>query len=72
MKDDNIINKRVTLKEDISKIKTIINWLKWSVLISIAIGIFISGVIVNSIKETNAAQYQMFEQKINEVANDNR
>lgn len=60
------------LKEDINEIKININKLKWSVIISIAFGIFISSFIVNSIKETSTAQYQMFEQKINEVANDNR
>ena len=60
------------LKEDINEIKINVNKLKRSVFISIAIGIFISGVIVNSIRETNEIQYQMFEQKINEVVNDNR
>lgn len=60
------------LKEDINEIKTNVNKLRWSVFISIAIGIFISGVIVNLIRETNEVQYQMFEQKINEVTNDNR
>lgn len=60
------------LKEDINEIKTNVNKLRLSVFISIAFGIFISSFIVNSIKETNTTQYQMFEQKINEVTNDNR
>lgn len=58
------ISEYVTLKEDISEIKTSINWLKWLVPIFVTIGIFISGIIVNSIKETNAAQYQMLEKKL--------
>lgn len=58
------ISEYVTLKEDISEIKTSINWLKWLVPIFVTIGIFISSFIVNSIKETNAAQYQMLEKKL--------
>lgn len=58
------INEYVTLKEDISEIKTSINWLKWLVPIFVTIGIFISGLIVNSIKEANTTQYQMIEKKL--------
>ena len=60
------------LKEDINEIKTSIDRLKWFVLILIVIGTLISSAIVNSIRETNEVQYQMFERKINEVTNDNR
>lgn len=61
------INEYVTLKEDISEIKTSINWLKWLVPIFITIGIFISGIIVNSIKEANTSQYQMLEKKLDTI-----
>ena len=72
MKGDNIVvllDEYVTLKEEISEIKTSINRLKWFAIIFMAIGIFISGVIVNSIKEASAMQHQMFGQKIIEVRN---
>ena len=72
MKGDNIVvllDEYVTLKEEISEIKTSINRLKWFAIIFMAIGIFISGVIVNSIKETSAMQHQMLGQKIIEVQN---
>ena len=72
MKGDNIVvllDEYVTLKEEISELKTSINRLKWFAIIFMAIGIFISGVIVNSIKETSAMQHQMFGQKIIEVQN---
>ena len=72
MKGDNIVvllDEYVTLKEEISEIKTSINRLKWFAIIFMAIGIFISGVIVNSIKETSAMQHQMLGQKIIEVRN---
>ena len=72
MKGDNIVvllDEYVTLKEEISEIKTSINRLKWFAIIFMAIGIFISGVIVNSIKEASAMQHQMFGQKIIEVQN---
>lgn len=68
MQDNNIINKHVTLKEDINEIKTSINRLKWFVLILIIIGTFILSASVNSIKETSTAQYQMFEQKISKTS----
>lgn len=66
MKGDNIVvllDEYVTLKEEISELKTSINRLKWFAIIFMAIGIFISGVIVNSIKETSAMQHQMLGQK---------
>ena len=72
MKGDNIVvllDEYVTLKEEISEIKTSINRLKWFAIIFMAIGIFISGVIVNSIKETSAMQHQVPGQKIIEVQN---
>lgn len=72
MKGDNIVvllDEYVTLKEEISELKTSINRLKWFAIIFMAIGIFISGVIVNSIKEASAMQHQMFGQKIIEVQN---
>lgn len=72
MKGDNIVvllDEYVTLKEEISELKTSINRLKWFAIIFMAIGIFISGVIVNSIKETSAMQHQMLGQKIIEVRN---
>ena len=72
MKGDTIVLLRdeyVTLKEEISELKTSINRLKWFAIIFMAIGIFISGVIVNSIKETSAMQHQMLGQKIIEVRN---
>ena len=72
MKGDNIVvllDEYVTLKEEISEIKTSINRLKWFAIIFMAIGIFISGVIVNSIKETSAMQHQMLGQKIIKVQN---
>ena len=72
MKGDNIVvllDEYVTLKEEISEIKTSINRLKWFAIIFMAIGIFISGVIVNSIKEASAMQHQMLGQKIIEVQN---
>ena len=72
MTGDNIVvllDEYVTLKEEISELKTSINRLKWFAIIFMAIGIFISGVIVNSIKETSAMQHQMLGQKIIEVRN---
>ena len=72
MKGDNIVvllDEYVTLKEEISELKTSINRLKWFAIIFMAIGIFISGVIVNSIKEASAMQHQMLGQKIIEVQN---
>ena len=72
MKGDNIVvllDEYVTLKEEISEIKTSINRLKWFAIIFMAAGIFISGVIVNSIKETSAVQHQMLGQKIIKVQN---
>ena len=72
MKGDNIVvllDEYVTLKEEISELKTSINRLKWFAIIFMAIGIFISGVIVNSIKETSAMQQHMLGQKIIEVRN---
>ena len=72
MKGDNIVvllDEYVTLKEEISELKTSINRLKWFAIIFMAIGIFISGVIVNSIKETSAMQHQMLGQKIIKVQN---
>ena len=72
MKGDNIVvllDEYVTLKEEISELKTSINRLKWFAIIFMAIGIFISSVIVNSIKETSAMQHQMLGQKIIEVRN---
>ena len=72
MKGDNLVvllDEYVTLKEEISELKTSINRLKWFAIIFMAIGIFISGVIVNSIKEASAMQHQMLGQKIIEVQN---
>ena len=72
MKGDNIVvllDEYVTLKEEISELKTSINRLKWFAIIFMAIGIFISGVLVNSIKEASAMQHQMLGQKIIEVQN---
>ncbi len=72
MKGDNIVvllDEYVTLQEEISEIKTSINRLKWFAIIFMAIGIFISGVIVNSIKETSVMQHQMLGQKIIKVQN---
>ena len=72
MKGDNIVvllDEYVTLKEEISELKTSINRLKWFAIIFMATRIFISGVIVNSIKETSAMQHQMLGQKIIKVQN---
>lgn len=69
MNGDNIIvllDEYVTLKEDINEIKANIDRLKWSVLILIIIWIFILGIIVDSTRKINIAQYQAFEQEVTE------
>lgn len=67
MKDNNIIvllDEYVTLKNEISELKTSINRLKWFALILIIIGTFILSASVNSIKETNITQHHIFGQKL--------
>lgn len=75
-KDENMpkdisINDYILLKEDIREIKTSINWLKWLVPIFVTIGIFISGLIVNSIKENSNTQFKMLEQKLDTIKETN-
>ena len=67
MRDNNIIvllDEYVTLKNEISELKTSINRIKWFALILIIIGTFILSASVNSIKETNIAQHHIFGQKL--------
>ncbi len=61
------IDEYVSLKSDIREIKTSINWIKWLIPVFITIGVFISGLIVNSIKESNNTQYQMLDKKLDTI-----
>lgn len=58
------VGEYITLAKDINEIKIGISWMKWVIPLLVTIGIFVSGNIVNSIKETNASNMQSIEKSI--------
>lgn len=61
------ISEYVSIKENITAIKTSIDWMKWIIPLFITIGIFVSGIITNSIKDSNKSQYEKLEQKLDNI-----
>jgi hypothetical protein len=61
------IDEYVELKSDIREIKTSLNWIKWIIPLFITIGIFISGLIVNSIKENTSIQFKLLDRKLDNI-----
>ena len=61
------VNEYVEIKSDIREIKTSLNWIKWIIPLFITIGIFITGIIVNSIKEDSSMKYQMLDKKLDKI-----
>lgn len=61
------VKEYVELKSDIAEIKTSLNWLKWIIPLFITVSIFVSGIIVNSIKESSTAQFKLLDAKLDTI-----
>lgn len=61
------VDEYIAIKGDIREIKTSLEWIKWVIPLFITISIFVSGIIVNSIKDSNTKQFEMLDKKLDTI-----
>ena len=61
------IDEYIAIKGDIREIKTSLEWIKWVIPLLITISIFVSGIIVSSIKDHNTHQFEMLDKKLGNI-----